>query len=192
MMKRKLAIFLLIFFITAPLFALKPGTAVEDFALLSTDGTEYHLSNYSGEIVCLIFWSANSPLIKSYEYRLIGLFSDFALKGIQFFGIASNVDETPDQIRRAQADRKIPFPILLDPESKIADYLAATRTPEIFIIDRDGRLAYRGGIDNESWANHQPTKHYVRDVLDQLISGNGASLHETKAYGTKIKRKENA
>ncbi len=191
-MKRRFLTFILAFFITTPLFALKPGMMAGDFALQSTDGTEYRLSNYKGEVVCIIFWSATSPLVKAYEYRMIGLFSDFALKGVRFFGIASNIDETPEQTARAQADRKVPFPILLDPESKIADYFAATKTPEVFIIDREGRLVYRGGIDNESWANHRPMKHYVRDVLDQLTSGNGTSLHETKAYGTKIKRKENA
>ena len=182
------AIFLFLSFAAKPVFAIKPGELVEDFSLITADGQDFRLADYKEQIVCLIFWSADSPITKAYENRMIHLFSDFTLKGVQFFGIASNVNETKEQIQRVAADRKIPFPILFDEGAKIADYFEARETPEVFIVDTEGRLAYRGGIDNESWANHRPTKYYVRDILDGLVSGNGPSIRETKVYGTKIKR----
>lgn len=180
--------FLFLVFTSNFLFAVKPGDLVEDFSLITANGQEYRLSNYKEQIVCLIFWSSESPLVKAYENRMIRLFSDFALKGVQFFGVASNVNETKDEIQRVAADRKIPFPILFDEGAKIADYFGAEETPEVFILDREGRLVYHGGIDNESWANHRPTKHYVHDILDALVSGAVPSIRETKVYGNKIKR----
>lgn len=182
------ATFLFLALTAHPIFALKPGDLVEDFSLVSVNGQEFRLSNYDQQIVCLIFWSAGSPLTKAYENRILRLFSDFALKGVQFFGIDSNVNESIEQIQRAAADREMPFPILFDEGSKIADYFEAKETPEVFILNHEARLVYRGGIDDESWANHRPMKHYVHDVLDALISGASPSIQETKVYGNKIKR----
>lgn len=166
----------------------RADTPVPDFTLTSTEGSAFQLSSHTHETVVLIFWSSSCPITKAYENRIRKLYDEFALKGVAFFGVASNDSDSDRQIREASINRDIPFPILLDRGAKTAGLLGAEKTPELFIVAPGGQLTYRGAIDNETWARHQPTTHYVHDALSAVLKGEQIRIKETEPYGKKIIR----
>ena len=77
--------------------------------------------------------------------------------------------------------------MLFDPDFKLAHYYGATTTPEAVFIDKNGKLLYKGAIDN--WAislgkkRLEATAHYLRDAVENHLSGNVIDPKETKPVG---------
>ncbi len=165
------------------------GKPVDDFTLKGIDGQSVSLSSLKGKPVMLVFWSAQCPFVVKYEDRLAKLAEEYAGKGVAIYGIDSNKTETPEQIQKTAAERKLKYPILLDPGNKIADQFGALTTPHIFIMDAQGNLAYEGAVDDQGWGNDEPKKHYVREALDALLSGAAVPTASTKSVGCTVKRK---
>ena len=106
---------------------------------------------------------------------------------MQFVGINSNKQEKVEEITEYSEKHGFEFPVLKDPENKIADYFGARRTPEVFLLDTERVLRYAGAIDNSP---KEPTKHYLRDALDLVITEQDIpkSAKKTRAVGCTIKR----
>ena len=104
------------------------------------------------------------------------------------FAIASNSDETKQEITRVVKTRDIPFPVLLDPGGKIADYFGVERTPETFLLDGSGKLVYQGAIDNETWAHHEGDIGYLKKALDETLEGRAVTKKFVKSSGRKLIR----
>ena len=77
--------------------------------------------------------------------------------------------------------------ILKDDGNKIADRLGATRTPEVYLLDAKGKLAYHGRIDNSQKAEGI-TSNDLREALDQVIAGKAVTKTDGAAFGCTIKR----
>lgn len=167
----------------------KLGEEVSDFRLPNTDNKPVRLSDYRGKIVMIHFWSATCPYVVRYDPRIRQITSDYADQGVVVLGIASNQNETLDQIRKAAEEHSVNFPILIDQGSVIADQFGAITTPHVFIIDREGKLAYEGSVDDQGWTELKPpSKNYARDALEALLSGTPVPNPQTKTFGCTVKR----
>lgn len=135
----------------------------------------------------LIFLATECPVVDDYVDRITKLINDFKDKEIQFVGIHSNKHETFDAIKNYSEKHGFKFPILLDPENKIADYFQARRTPEVFLIDDKKTLRYRGGIDD---SRRNPEEHYLQNVLNLILDDKPIpeKQRKTRAIGCTIKR----
>ena len=101
---------------------------------------------------------------------MISLSRDYAAKGVQFFLVDSNVEDTAKAFKSYAADRKFPFPAIKDTGTKLADQLLAKTTPEAIVLDSKGEIRYLGRIDD----NQDLTKVARRDVraaLDAVLAG---------------------
>jgi peroxiredoxin len=79
---------------------------------------------------------------------------------------------------------------LLDPEGKIGKLYDAKTTPHMFVIDKDGNIAYMGAIDDKASTDARDVataKNYVTATLDSLAGGNPVSVTSTQAYGCNVK-----
>jgi hypothetical protein len=79
---------------------------------------------------------------------------------------------------------------LLDENGSVGKTYGATRTPEMFIINKDGTLAYMGAIDSNSAADPatiEGATNYVAQALGELLAGKPVSEAQTKAYGCSVK-----
>ena len=74
------------------------------------------------------------------------------------------------------------FPYVVDATSDVARAFGATRTPEVFLFDTDGRLVYTGGID-DSKDPEQVTATYMADAVKALISGDEIAVQESRSLG---------
>ena len=164
-------------------------TIVKDFTLKDADGTSHALYKLSEEKVAtvVLFLATQCPIATDYAERIVVLVKSYDEKRVRFIGINSNKQETIKEIAEYSEKYGFEFPVLKDPENKIADYFRARRTPEVFLLDAERVLRYAGAIDNSPKV---PTKHYLQDALDLVISGKDIpkSLKKTRAVGCTIKR----
>ncbi len=164
------------------------GTTIDDFQLPDTNGAEHSLKSLTGKHgAVLIFISVQCPVSNGYNERMKKLAEDYQARGINVIGINSNVTEPISAVKAHAADKHFTFTVLKDDGNKIADRLGATRTPEAYVIDANGKLVYHGRIDNsQNTANI--TANDLRDALDELLSGKAISKTGGAAFGCSIKR----
>lgn len=164
------------------------GSIMPDFKLKDYNGNEHTLSQYKGKIVVIEFCSQECPFSRGADPDLIKLSEKYKDKGVIFIGIDSHYKTTPEEIKKYATETKKPYPILKDVENKYADLVGAKVTPEIFVIDKDGKVAYHGAFDNRSGPNGTPTEKYTENAIESLLNGKPIEKTETKPWGCTIKR----
>ena len=164
------------------------GSVMPDFTLRAYGGNEYTLSELEGKIVVLDFCSHKCPFSRGIDKDITALAKTYGPKGVVFLGVDSHNNTPPDEIKEYAAKTEIPFPILKDVGNKYADALGATRTPEIYVLDKELKLAYHGAYDDRKGPDKKAEKHYVKEALDSLLAGEPVKTPEVKAWGCTIKR----
>lgn len=174
-------------------FTLQPGEKAFDFRLLSTDGNEYSLSDFSKFKYLVIFFTCNHcPYVLGSDELTRETANRFHNKGVGFVGINSNSDNTypedsyPNMILRMEKQR-FPWVYLHDKTQGTALAYGALRTPHFFVFDENRTLVYTGrGVDNP----RDPSKVTVRDLdrtLDELTAGKEVSVKVTNPIGCTVK-----
>ncbi len=163
-----------------------------DFKLPAADGQLVHLSAESIEtcmVVC--FLGTECPLVKLYGTRLSEMADRYQQQGVRFIGVNSNQHDSMDDVRKFQQISKIRFPLVKDYDNRVADQLAAKRTPEVFVVDRQLRIRYRGRIDDQYAPgisrSHVQTS-FLQAALEEVLSGQRVSIPITDAVGCLIGR----
>jgi peroxiredoxin len=124
--------------------------------------------------VVVVFLGTECPLAKLYAGRLAELAAKYEPRGVAFFGINANQQDSLAEIAHYAKLHKIEFPILKDAGNVVADQFGATRTPEAFVLDGQRVVRYWGQIDDQygvGYARPAPTKSYVAAALDELLAG---------------------
>ncbi len=169
--------------------SVKIDEKVKEWSLKDTDNKSRSLKKLKEEkkVILLIFLATKCPVVDDYIERINTLFKDYKEKDVQLVGIHSNKHETLDEIKQYREKHKLEFPILLDPKNNIADYFNARRTPEVFVLNNENILLYRGAIDD---SREKPKNQYLRPVLDLVLDGKviPEKQKKTRAIGCTIKR----
>lgn len=176
----------------------KAGDVATDFRLKNVDGKMVSLSDFpkaKGFIV--VFTCNHCPYSIAYEDRKIALHNKYASLGYPLIAINPNdstvqpKDSYSKMIERA-AEKNFPFPYLLDADQSLYPVYGATRTPHIFILNKEkGNLVVRyvGAIDNNHEDADKVTEKYVENAVDALLKGKRPKKDFTKAIGCTIKVK---
>ena len=191
-MKFLLTILCLLALAAAPVLAESPaiGAAAPTFSLTAIDGKAFVLADATkaNSLVVVMFISTQCPFSNAYNDRMRDMSAAYAQKGVQFVGINSNKTETvQDAVDHARKHGHT-FTILKDPGNKVADLYDARHTPEIFVVDKTGKLRYHGRIDENSDDAAHVTSPDLKNALDALLGGQSVARAETKAFGCSIKR----
>lgn len=166
------------------------GEALPDFKLPDLDGKEQSLSAHRGkDIVVVLFVNQGCPFSNGAEPALFALAEKYKGKGVVFYAIDSNANNSVDDIKKHVAEAKVPYPILKDADNTYADAVGAKVTPEIFVVDNKGMLAYHGAPDDRTTPDAAPKNTYLDVALDALTSGKDIAVKEAKTWGCGIKRK---
>jgi hypothetical protein len=119
-----------------------------------------------------------------------------AAKGVVWLTVASSATGEQGYVTAQQANDltknrdAAPAAVLLDPKSQVARAYGATVTPHMYIIDANGVLVYKGGIDSipsADVADIPKAKQYVRVGLDEVLAGKPVADSSTRAYGCTLK-----
>ena len=84
-------------------------------------------------------------------------------------------------------ERGMQFPYVVDATSNVARAFGATKTPEAFLFDKDGKLVYHGTIDDNGEDAAKVEKWYLKDALEAVAGGKDVAVKETKSIGCGIK-----
>jgi len=103
------------------------------------------------------------------------------------FAPATIVESFAESLETIKAEPGAKFTILKDDGNKIADRLGATRTPEVYVLDNKGKLAYHGRIDDAQKVE-SVTSNDLRNALDEMGSGKAVTKTGGAAFGCTIKR----
>lgn len=168
------------------------GISVDDpmpnFTMMDCEGNEHSLSDYEDKVVVLDFRSQNCPWSRGADTSFGHMAGKYAKQGVVFLGIDSDRTNTPGDIK-AYADKAgISYPILKDVHNRYADRIAASRTPEIYIVNAKGAVVFHGAYDNRTAPDRAGDINYVSKALDEILAGKAVSTAAVKAWGCTIKR----
>ena len=175
-----------------PALAASPaiGADAPTFSLTTIDGKPFSLADAtrSNSLVVVMFISTQCPYSNAYNDRMRDMAAAYAKKGVQFVGVNSNKTETvQDAVDHAKKHGHT-FTIVKDPDNKVADLYDASHTPEVYVVDKAGKLRYHGRIDENSDDASKVTSPDLKNAFDALLAGQTVAKAETKAFGCSIKR----
>ena len=117
------------------------GPDAPDFALASTAGTNYRLSEYRGEVVALVFWASWCGDCRAELERFERLRRTYGSVGFNVLGV--NLDTEPGRAAALAGAAGIGYPILLDKGQDVSRTYRADELPLIVLIDREGAIRAR-------------------------------------------------
>ncbi len=161
---------------------------VKSFTLPDLEGKNVSLTDFkSSKAIVLMFISTQCPVSNDYNARMAAISNEYSGKGVTFLGINSNKAEDVAEIKDHAAKNGFKFSILKDKGNVVADQLAASFTPEIYVLSPDLKLLYHGRIDDKRRVDEVTTSD-LKNALDEILTGKPVSVAKTKAFGCTIKR----
>ncbi len=174
----------------------KVGDKAADFSLKNVDGSMVSLAGMKDAKGYIITFTCNHcPYSVMYEDRLIALHNEYAPKGYPVVAINPNDpavqagDSFDDMVVRAK-EKEFPFVYLFDDGQKVYPEYGATRTPHVFLLDKEMTVQYIGAIDDNARAAEDVTVNYVVKAIKALENGAKPDPNFTKAIGCSIKAKK--
>src|SRR5947207_2887717 len=173
------------------------GSAAPDFSVPDTNGKAHALSQYKCKYVVLEWFNPECPFVKKHygSGNMQKLQAEYTGKGIVWLTIDSNAAGTegnlsPDEAQKIMTSWKThQTALLLDPESKVAKLYGAKNTPNMVVINPEGKIVYEGAIDSKATPNPADipaSTNYVKAALDESLGGKAVSNAQTKPYGCHI------
>jgi len=175
-------------------FKLHPGAPAPDFELQGVDGKTYSLGTFRSPFLLVVFWCNHCPYVQAWEGRMIEIGRRYAGKGVEVVLINSNdaraypEDRLESMVRRA-AEKKYPFPYLVDESQAIARAYGALVTPHPMLFGPDRKLLYQGRIDNDHQHPERVTEKYLERAIDQALALQAVVPSELPVAGCTVKWK---
>ena len=168
------------------------GEPAPGFDLPDTDGRRHSLADSAAATV-VVFTCNHCPYALAWHDRITAVARDYGARGVRFIAINSN-DATryPRDALEAMRERvqheDWPLPYLHDEGQEVAHAYGAKVTPDIFVLDGEGRLRYRGAPDSD-YADQSQNAAWLRAALDAVLAGADPQPSETEPVGCSIKWK---
>jgi len=165
---------------------MKIGDQAPSFSLPDTDGQDHGPDG----LTAVIFTCNHCPYALGWHDRLLELARDY--DDVTFLAINPNdadrypADSYEAMRERVESDGGWPMPYLRDESQEVARAFDAKTTPDVFILDADLRLRYRGAPDSD-YRDETLRAEWVRQALDAVASGADPQQAETEPVGCSIK-----
>ena len=159
----------------------------------NVDGQQVSIQSAAGERGTLVIFTCNHcPWAQAWEARITELGNAALGRGVGVFAINPNDPaEYPsdgfEEMQRRHREAGMRFPYVVDETSNVARRFGATRTPEVFLFDRRGRLVYHGAVDDNAHQPDQVQRRHLADALDALVAGRPIANAQTRSIGCSIK-----
>jgi len=172
------------------------GSHIVAFKLKNVDGKMISAEELSkGKQATVIIFSCNHcPYVQAWEDRIVQLGKTYEPRGVAFALINANdptkhpEDSYPEMIKRAKS-KGYPFPYLHDEDQSVAKAYGATRTPEVFLFNAQGKLRYHGRVDDNYEDPKKVRSQDLKDALEAVLGGQAPTVSETPVVGCSVKWK---
>ena len=172
------------------------GEKAEDFSLKNIDGKMVSLADFEDARGFIVVFTCNTcPYAVANEDRIIALDKKYKPLGFPVIAINPNNPEASsgdsfELMKVRAAEKGFTFPYLLDEGQKVYPKYGATKTPHVFVLEKENRdliVKYIGAIDDSSRDPSAVTKKYVENAVDALLAGQTIETVSTRAIGCGIK-----
>lgn len=176
------------------LAAAEIGAPAPDFELPDLDGNPVKLSDHEGKTVVLEWFNPECPFVKfaHAEGPLKTMAKEQTEKGFVWLAVNSGAPGKQghgvDENKEGAKTFGMEHPILLDETGETGKAYGAKTTPHIFIIDPEGKLVFRGGVDNAPMGKPEgDLQNYVTTALEELAAGKPVTDADVRSYGCSVK-----
>ncbi|MEZ4648016.1 MAG: redoxin domain-containing protein [Candidatus Eisenbacteria bacterium] len=170
------------------------GEQAPEFVLTDTDGHAHKLSDYKGKVVVLEWFNPDCPFVKKHHLNNKSMAEAYkSVQGDDVVWLAINSGAAGkqgaglDRNREARKEYGIAYPVLLDATGIVGHAYGAKNTPHMFVIDKAGKLAYVGAIDDNASPDVLGEVNYVVQTVGHLRKGESVTMNQTKPYGCSVK-----
>ncbi len=98
-------------------------------------------------------------------------------------------DDSYEAMQQYAKDQHYTVPYVVDDNSVLADAFGANHTPEIFLFNKQGKLVYKGAMNDNPSDPGGYKKMYIEDAINAMVDGKLPDPSTTKSIGCSIKRK---
>jgi len=142
----------------------------------------------------LVMFSCNTcPIVRAYQSRTIEVCKYAKDKQIGLVLLNSNEayrsnGDSYNDMKDYASEQGYNWPYVLDVNSAMANAFGASRTPECFLFNVDGKLVYHGAIDDNQNGPDEVTRKHLIVAMDEMLAGKDISVKNTRSVGCNIKR----
>jgi peroxiredoxin len=170
------------------------GAPAPLFSAKGADGQQHRLSDYAGKLVVLEWTSPVCPFtaLKYQSGAMQALQKYAASQRVVWLSIDTAAPDRAGYLTAAAARARIAetqahvSAFLFDPDGRIGRSFGAKTTPSFFVIDRNGKLAYEGAMNDDIYDNRPDGADHVRAALDDLLAGRPVKVPQTQPQGCAI------
>lgn len=167
------------------------------FEAQTLDEGTVDISQFRGKIIVLEWINFNCPYSR-YHYKtkktMIGLAKKYAEKGVKWVAVNSTHTTSPEAYQSFLKNlglKELPYPVVDDRDGRIGKSFSARTTPQIIIIDQEGKVAFNGAVDNAPLGKPRDPSGkvtpYVDRAISELLEGRKVSILETELFGCTVK-----
>jgi peroxiredoxin len=164
--------------------------------MLDVSGKSMSLEDVKGPNGLLVVFSSNTcPWVLAWEDRYLTIAELAKEKGIGMIAINSNEasrgkEDSYAEMQKHAKEKGYTFPYVVDENHVLADEYGATKTPHIYLFDKNNTLVYRGAIDDSARDLSKIENRYLADAITAMVAGQKIKTTTSKALGCTIKRVE--
>jgi hypothetical protein len=170
------------------------GATAPAFSAGGADGQRHNLRDYAGKLVVLEWTNPVCPFtaVKYKNGAMQALQSYAASHDIVWLSIDTASPEKAGYLNAAAARARIArtharvTAFLFDLDGNIARSYGAKTTPSFFVVDRNGKLAYQGAMDDQVFADDATGREYMKSALADLLAGHRVQTSETRPQGCAV------
>lgn len=165
-----------------------------EHVVTDVSGRTLNLSDVAGVNGLLVMFSCNTcPWVAKWEDRYDDLYDESRANNIGMIALnpnerIRNKGESMEDMRKRAQKENYEFFYALDEDHELADAFGATRTPEIFLFDKDLKLVYHGAIDDNANDAGAVEESYALNAIRNMVNGSAIDKPVTKSLGCTIKR----
>lgn len=170
------------------------GSYAPDFELPGIDDQVHHLARYLEKYraVGVVFMCNHCPYVRLYLDRLKQIQADFLEQGVTLIGINANdalqyPDDSFENMKVFAEENQLNFPYIRDVTQDVALCFGAQKTPEVFLLDSQGIVCYRGQIDDNANDATAVQESYLENAIRQLSNTRPIEVSQTEAIGCSLK-----
>lgn len=181
---------------SATAWAVEPGDAAPAFTVKNVKGEEVSLDKQKGKVVVLEWVNYDCPFVKKHygAGNMQKLQEKYTGKDVVWITVSSAADgplaDAKGLTDRSKEAGNKASQIVLDTDGKVGKAYGAKTTPHLFVINKEGKVAYNGAIDSNKSADAADiagADSYISLALDSVLAGKTVDKAKTEPYGCSVK-----
>jgi peroxiredoxin len=167
-----------------------------DVKMKDVSGKMVTLSDAKKANGLLVMFSCNTcPYVVKNQTRTVEIASYAEKNNVGVIILNSNEayrsdDDSYEAMKAYAKEQGYKWSYVVDENSAMADAFGATRTPETFLFNKEGKLVYHGAIDNNPGDASSVSRKHLQVAIDELVTGKEISVNTSRSVGCSIKRKD--